>query len=216
MSRQVSPSILAADLGSLRTEVEKINKSKATWLHCDIMDGVFVPNISFGIPVISQVSNFSEKPLDVHLMMIHPENFIDKFHEAGAKNLTIHYEVCHHLQKNIAQIKELGMSAGISLTPHTPIHLLEEIIQDIDILLIMSVNPGFGGQKLIENTYAKVGRAKELILRKNCNTLIQVDGGVTQDNAGKLYDAGVDILVAGTTVFAAEDPAKAVDDLLNA
>lgn len=216
MSRHISPSILAADLGNLRAEVEKINQSNASWLHCDIMDGVFVPNISFGIPVVQQVSKFSKKPLDVHLMMIHPDNYIDKFHKAGASNLTIHYEVCHHLQKNIVHIKELGMTAGVSLTPHTPVHLLEEIISDIDVLLIMSVNPGFGGQKLIENTYEKVGRAKEMILKKGAQALIQVDGGVTQENAGKLFGAGVDILVAGTTVFAAENPAKAVDQLLNA
>ena len=214
MSRIIAPSILAADFGNLESEIKKINATDAQWIHCDIMDGVFVPNISLGIPAVSCVSKLTEKPLDVHLMLIEPERFITKFSEAGANHLTIHYEACRHLHKAISKIRELGMKPGVSLCPHTPINVLEEIIADVDILLVMSVNPGFGGQKLIENTYDKVSRAKDLILKKNANTLIQVDGGVHEGNARRLFDAGVDVLVAGTAVFKAEDPSQAVNNLL--
>jgi ribulose-phosphate 3-epimerase len=215
MARHISPSILAADFGNLEGEINLINRSNASWLHCDVMDGVFVPNISFGIPVVEMASRVSTKPLDVHLMIVEPDKFIDRFCELGIDVLTIHVEACRHLNRAIAQIKEHGVKAGISLNPHTPIEGLSEIIADLDMVLIMSVNPGFGGQKFIENTFHKVTAVKELIQQTHSNARIQVDGGINFANARKLFDHGVDILVAGTTIFHSEDPAKTVDMLLN-
>jgi ribulose-phosphate 3-epimerase len=215
MARYVSPSILAADFGNLEREINLINKSEAGWLHCDVMDGVFVPNISFGIPVVEMAGRISTKPLDVHLMIVEPDKYIDRFCGLGIDILTIHLEVCRHLNRAVAQIKEHGVKAGISLNPHTPVEGLSEIIADVDSVLIMSVNPGFGGQKFIENTYHKVLAVKSMINRSNSRALIQVDGGIDFSNARKLFDHGVDILVTGTTVFHSGDPVKCVHDLLS-
>jgi len=215
MNRHVSPSILAADFNNLEREIEKINNSNASWIHCDVMDGVFVPNISFGIPVIKAISKIARKPLDVHLMLVEPAKYIDNFCKLGIDILTIHQEACKHLQRGVFQIKENGVKAGVSLSPHTPISTLTDIISDLDLVLIMSVNPGFGGQKLIENTYKKVSELKEMIAKSNSKALIQVDGGIVKDNAKRLYDVGVDILVTGTTVFKSANPAKTIDELLS-
>jgi len=216
MERIISPSILAANFNNLQADIEKINNSKAQWLHCDVMDGVFVPNISFGQPVLSMVAKISQKPLDVHLMIIEPEKHIDSFIELGAKNITVHYEASRHLNRTVNQIKEQGIKAGVSLNPHTPVHLLEDIINDIDLVLIMTVNPGFGGQKFIESSYGKISKLKELIERKNSKATIQVDGGVTLKNAKKLFDTGVNNLVAGTAIFGTSDPEKTINELLGA
>ncbi len=215
MNRHVSPSILAADFNNLEREIEIINNSNASWIHCDVMDGVFVPNISFGIPVIESISKIAEKPLDVHLMIVEPAKYIDRFCNLGIDILTIHQEACRDLQHGIFQIKENGVKAGVSLNPNTPISALSDVIHDLDFVLIMSVNPGFGGQKFIETTYRKVGELKEMIEKSNSDALIQVDGGVIMDNAKQLYDVGVNILVAGTTVFKSENPAKTIDELLS-
>jgi len=215
MNRFVSPSILAADFINLSKEVLNINKSKAGWLHCDVMDGVFVPNLSIGFPVIESLKKNSSKPLDVHLMIVEPEKFIDRFCSIGIDILTVHAEACRHLQRAIQQIKENGTKAGVALNPHTPVETLSEVISEIDFVLIMSVNPGFGGQKFIENTYDKVDKLKKLISLSNSSALIQVDGGIDLTNARKLYDHGVNILVSGTSVFHTADPSKAVNDLLS-
>lgn len=214
MARHISPSILAADFGNLEGEINLINRSNASWLHCDVMDGVFVPNISFGIPVVEMAGKVSKKPLDVHLMIVEPDKYIDRFCSLGIDILTIHLEACRHLNRAIAQIKEHGVKAGISLNPHTPIEGLSEIIADLDMVLIMSVNPGFGGQNFIENTFHKITAVKSLIQQTNSKALIQVDGGINFSNARKLFDHGADVLVAGTTIFHSEDPAKTVDELL--
>jgi ribulose-phosphate 3-epimerase len=214
MTRHVSPSILAADFGNLEKEIVRINQSEASWVHCDVMDGVFVPNISFGIPVVEMASRVSSKPLDVHIMIIEPDKYIDRFCELGIDILTVHLEACRHLNRCLAQIKEHGVKAGISLNPHTPVEGLSEVIADVDIVLIMSVNPGFGGQKFIENTYHKVTAVKEMILQSNSKALIQVDGGIDLGNARKLFDHGVDILVTGTTVFRSDDPVSTIHKLL--
>jgi ribulose-phosphate 3-epimerase len=214
MARYISPSILAADFGNLEGEINLINRSNASWLHCDVMDGVFVPNISFGIPVVEMAGKVSKKPLDVHLMIVEPDKYIDRFCNLGIDILTIHLEACRHLNRAIAQIKEHGVKAGISLNPHTPIEGLSEIIADLDMILIMSVNPGFGGQNFIENTFHKIKAVKSLIQQTNSKALIQVDGGINFSNARKLFDHGADVLVAGTTIFHSEDPAKTIDELL--
>jgi ribulose-phosphate 3-epimerase len=214
MTRHISPSILAADFGNLEGEINLINRSNASWLHCDVMDGVFVPNISFGIPVVEMAGKISKKPLDVHLMIIEPDKFIDRFCSLGIDILTIHLEACRHLNRAIAQIKEHGIKAGISLNPATPVEGLSEVIADIDTVLVMSVNPGFGGQKFIDNTYHKVKAIKSLIEQTKSKALIQVDGGINFSNARKLFDHGADVLVAGTTIFHSQDPAKTIDDLL--
>ncbi|HKL71822.1 MAG TPA: ribulose-phosphate 3-epimerase [Marinilabiliaceae bacterium] len=210
MVKLVSPSLLAADFANLARDVEMINQSEADWLHMDIMDGVFVPNISFGIPVMEAVYAISKKPLDVHLMIVQPERYIEAFKNAGAHLLNVHYEACTHLHRTIESIHQHGMLAGVTLNPHTPVSVLEEIVSDVDLVLIMSVNPGFGGQKFIENSYDKIQRLKELILKRNSKALIEVDGGVTDKNAAALYAAGADVLVAGSYVFNSPDPKKAI------
>jgi len=206
----VSTSILSADFLNLGRDIEMINKSETDFIHCDIMDGVFVPNLSFGLPVIKQVSKIAKKPLDVHLMIVHPENYIHAFKDAGASILTIQYEVCPHLNRIIQSIKQAGMEAGVALNPHTPISLLEDIICDVDLILVMSVNPGFGGQKFIENTYSKVKKLKNLIISKKSKSLIEIDGGVNFDTGKKLYEAGSDILVSGSFIFNSEDPISTI------
>ena len=206
----VAPSILAADFNNLGKDIEMINRSEADYIHCDVMDGVFVPNISFGLPVIQAIKLISKKPLDVHLMIVNPEKYIEDFYRAGASIITVHYEACTHLHRVIQQIKNLGIKASVCLNPHSPVSLLEDIIADLDMVLLMSVNPGFGGQKFIENTYLKVLALKEMILKKNISTLIEVDGGVNFEVGKKLYDSGVDILVAGSFVFGSENPLETI------
>lgn len=214
MSRYIAPSILAADFNNLEKDIEKINNSNAGWIHCDIMDGVFVPNISIGIPVIESLTKITKIPLDVHLMIVEPEKYIESFCSLGIDILTIHVEACRHLHRAVHQIKENNVKAGVSLNPHTPVNVLSEIISDLDLVLIMSVNPGFGGQVLIENSYKKIEELRKIIDNSGSKALIQVDGGVDLSNARRLFDAGVNILVAGTTVFHAEDPASMVNSLL--
>lgn len=206
MSNIISPSLLSADFGNLSTDIQMINNSEADWLHLDVMDGIFVPNISFGMPIIRKVRELSEKPLDVHLMIMQPERYIEEFKRCGADILTVHWEASTHLHRTIHQIKDHDMLAGVAINPHTPVSLLEDVINDVDLVLIMSVNPGFGGQKFIERTYQKVRDLKAIIERNGSEALIEVDGGVNLDNAPLLRDAGVDAFVAGNTVFKAADP----------
>jgi len=215
MSHIIAPSILAADFGNLQRDVEMVNDSQAQWFHIDIMDGVFVPNISFGFPVLKQIQKHATKPLDVHLMIVNPDQFIKKFAEHGTEILTVHLEACDHLHRTIQAIHAEGMKAGVALNPHTPIHLLEDIIQDVDLVCLMSVNPGFGGQKFIENTYDKVKKLKKLITEKNSNALIEIDGGVNAETAPKLLKAGADVLVAGSYVFGSSTPSQTIDGLVN-
>lgn len=212
----VSPSVLAADFLNLGRDIEMINNSEADWFHLDIMDGVFVPNISYGMPVIQAIKSQAKKTLDVHLMITQPERYIDTFRAVGADILTVHYEASTHLHRTLAAIKETGMKAGVSLNPHTPISVLSDIITEVDVLLIMSVNPGFGGQKFIENTYHKIREAKALISEKGAATLIEIDGGVNDKNAPLLTAAGADILVAGSAVFKAENPMEMIKILKKA
>jgi ribulose-phosphate 3-epimerase len=206
VNRLIAPSLLSANFNCLEKDIEMLNRSEADWIHLDVMDGVFVPNISFGIPVISHVKKIASKPLDVHLMIINPDKYIVPFREAGADILTVHYEVCQHLHRTIHAIRDQGMKASVCLNPHTPVHLLEDIIGDLDMVLLMSVNPGFGGQKFIVNTYEKVIKLRRLIESKKANTLIEVDGGVNFETAKGLFDAGADALVAGSFVFGSENP----------
>ena len=206
MSVIVSPSLLSADFLHLSKDIEMVNHSQADWFHLDIMDGVFVPNISYGLPVVSQIKKMATKPLDVHLMIVQPERYVEAFHKAGADILTVHYEACTHLHRTIQQIKAQGMKAGVSLNPHTPVSLLEDVIEDIDVVLLMSVNPGFGGQSFIEQTINKVDKLKKLIMESNSHTLIEIDGGVNFETGKRLVDAGADALVAGSFVFNSPDP----------
>ena len=209
----IAPSVLAADFANLQRDIEMINNSDADWFHIDIMDGIFVPNISFGMPVLRDIAKHATKTIDVHLMIVDPDRYISTFKNLGADILTVHYEACTHLHRTLQAIKAEGMKAGVALNPHTSISLLEDTIQDIDLVCLMSVNPGFGGQSFIENTYDKVIALKELITRKGANTIIEIDGGVTSKNAKQLADAGADILVAGSYVFKSENPTKTITDL---
>lgn len=209
----IAPSVLAADFANLQRDIEMINNSEADWFHIDIMDGVFVPNISFGMPVLAAICKHAKKTIDVHLMIVDPDRYIATFKKLGADVLTVHYEACTHLHRTLQAIKAEGMKAGVALNPHTSVELLEDVIQDIDLVCIMSVNPGFGGQSFIENTYTKVEKLKAMIQRKNAATIIEIDGGVTNKNATQLADAGADVLVAGSYVFGAQDPIATIADL---
>lgn len=213
MTKIIAPSVLSADFGNLQRDVEMINNSNAQWFHVDVMDGVFVPNISFGMPVITTIKKHATKPLDVHLMIVNPDRYISDFKKCGANILTVHYEACTHLHRTIQAIKTEGMKAGVSLNPHTPISVLEDIINDLDLVLIMSVNPGFGGQSFIENTYKKVTQLKELITKNKANTLIEVDGGVNDQNISKLSNLGVDAFVAGNFIFKSKSPKETISKL---
>jgi len=209
----IAPSVLAADFANLQRDIEMINSSDADWFHIDIMDGVFVPNISFGMPVLRDIAKHATKTIDVHLMIVDPDRYISTFKNLGADILTVHYEACTHLHRTLQAIKAKGMKAGVALNPHTSISLLEDTIQDIDLVCLMSVNPGFGGQSFIENTYDKVVALKELITTKGASNIIEIDGGVTSKNAKQLADAGADVLVAGSYVFKSEDPTKTITNL---
>ena len=213
MQTLIAPSVLAADFANLQRDVEMINRSEADWFHIDIMDGVFVPNISFGMPVLRDIVKHATKPMDVHLMIVDPDRYINTFAKLGANVLTVHYEACTHLHRTLQAIKAEGMQAGVALNPHTPVHLLQDVIQDIDLVCLMSVNPGFGGQKFIENTYNKVSELRQLIDSKGAGTRIEIDGGVTDQNAAKLVECGADVLVAGSFVFKAEDSVATVANL---
>ena len=213
MTHIVSPSLLSADFCNLGRDVEMINNSEADWFHLDVMDGVFVPNISFGMPVIKAISSIAKKTLDVHLMIVDPDRYIKDFKNAGADILTVHYEACTHLHRTVQSIKAEGMKAGVSLNPHTPVSLLKDIVSDIDLVLIMSVNPGFGGQKFIENTYSKIKELREIASKRNPGLIIEVDGGVDNTNAGKLVEAGANALVAGSFVFKSDKPEETISKL---
>jgi ribulose-phosphate 3-epimerase len=209
----IAPSMLASDFGKLKDEISMVNNSKADWFHIDVMDGVFVPNISFGTPIMNVLKKHSKKPLDVHLMIVNPDNYLEKFSNLGANVLTVHAEACTHLHRTVQKIKNLGMKAGVALNPHTPISSLESIINEIDLVCLMSVNPGFGGQSFIENTYKKVVDLKSLINLSNSNAIIEIDGGVNSENAKKLIEQGADVLVAGSFVFKSENPTNTISDL---
>jgi ribulose-phosphate 3-epimerase len=213
MSVIIAPSVLSADFANIQRDTEMINQSQADWFHVDIMDGMFVPNISFGFPVVKALKKHAQKPLDVHLMIVDPDRYLNDFKQAGADVLTVHIEACTHLHRTILAIKDLGMKAGVALNPHTSVGLLKDIIADIDLVCLMSVNPGFGGQKFIENTYAKTAELKDLIIQKNSSALIEIDGGVNQANAGKLMAAGASVLVAGNFVFGSDNPTETIAKL---
>ncbi|GHE73441.1 ribulose-phosphate 3-epimerase [Roseivirga thermotolerans] len=211
----IAPSVLAADFANLQRDIEMLNESQADWIHIDIMDGVFVPNISFGLPVMEAINQYAKKPLDVHLMIVQPEKYLKAFRDAGAATITVHYEACNHLHRVLEEIKSLDCKAGVAINPHTNVQLLEDTIKDIDVVCMMSVNPGFGGQKFIENTYKKVRQLKEIIAENNAQTLIEIDGGVNGQNAGPLVAAGADVLVAGSFVFKSVDPLLTIEELKN-
>lgn len=209
----IAPSLLSADFANLERDTQMINASKADWFHVDVMDGMFVPNISFGFPVIKAVKKHCSKPLDVHLMIVDPDRYIAAFREAGADYISVHLEACQHLHRTLQLIKSTGAKAGVAINPHTPVGLLRDVLHDIDLVCMMSVNPGFGGQKFIEHTYSKVSELREMIDEKNTGTLIEIDGGVDLKNAGKLIAAGADVLVAGNTVFSSENPTATIQQL---
>jgi ribulose-phosphate 3-epimerase len=209
----VAPSILASDFANLQREITMINESEADWIHVDIMDGVFVPNLSMGLPVVEAVNRHAKKPLDVHLMIVQPERYVEAFHKAGAATISVHVEACPHLHRNIQQLKQIGVKAGVALNPHTPLEALRYVIQDIDLVCVMSVNPGFGGQKFIETTYQKIKELKQMILSSGSKALIEIDGGVNQQNAKPLLEAGADVLVAGNFVFSSSDPKAVIQQL---
>ena len=213
MTNKIAPSLLAADFANLQQDIQMVNKSEADWFHLDIMDGVFVPNISFGMPVVRDIAKHAQKTLDVHLMIVEPNRYIKTFAELGAHILTVHYEACNHLHRTLQAIKGAGMKAGVALNPHTPVNLLEDLISDIDLVCLMSVNPGFGGQSFIENTYDKIIKLKELIKNRNSNAKIEIDGGVNAKNSKKLVDLGANILVAGSFVFKSENPTVTIANL---
>ena len=213
MKHLIAPSILAADFTHLQKDFELVNNSEADWFHIDVMDGCFVPNISFGQFIIKFMKKMAQKPLDVHLMIVEPEKYIEEFREAGADVITVHYEACSHLHRTVQQIKSTGAKAGVALNPHTPVHLLEDILEDVDLVLLMSVNPGFGGQKFIYQTIPKVKKLKRMMIERNVYALIEIDGGVGLQNAEKLLQAGADVLVAGSSVFKSENPMDAISKL---
>lgn len=210
MEKLVAPSLLSADFNNLGRDIEMINKSEADWFHLDIMDGVFVPNMSFGFPVVEHIARLAKKPLDVHLMIVDPDRYLERFRDAGANILTVHWEACNHLHRTLTQIKKLGMKAGVSINPHTPVDLLDDILLEADLVLIMSVNPGFGGQKFIENSLTRISCLRKMIDQKGLSVLIEVDGGVDVSNAASIYRAGANVLVAGNAVFKASSPVDAI------
>ena len=209
----IAPSMLACDFGNLYSEIEMVNNSEANWFHIDVMDGVFVPNISFGTPIMKVLKDNAKKTLDVHLMIVNPDNYIENFAELGADILTVHYEACNHLHRTVQRIKDLKMKAGVAINPHTPISTLKSIIKDLNLVCVMSVNPGFGGQSFIESTYDKVKELKSLIKEQNSNAIIEIDGGVNSQNAKKLIDCGANALVAGSFVFKSENPTQTISEL---
>ena len=213
MEHKIAPSLLSADFGNLKRDIEMVNRSRADWFHIDVMDGMFVPNISFGFPVIKHIRKYAQKPMDVHLMIVDPDRYLEEFKKSGADIITVHYEAVNHLHRTVQKMKSLDVMAGVVLNPHTNVLLLEDIIADLDLVLLMSVNPGFGGQRFIENTYSKIARLKDLIIQRNSKALIEIDGGVGLQNYQKLVQTGADVLVAGNAVFGADDPAAVIDQM---